>query len=115
MGLLNRFWTQRPKSWSEYLPSNSYLHSIVYAAGPPIEYLYINEIKRGPGLIAAGLGIATMNEHTQDYVERMVRAVPLKRAGTPEDVADVSIFLLSNQARYVTGATIPVAGGLQLA
>ena len=69
----------------------------------------------GPGLIAAGLGIATMNERTQDYVERMVRAVPLKRAGTPEDVADVSIFLLSNQARYVTGATIPVAGGLQLA
>lgn len=69
----------------------------------------------GPGLIAAGLGVATVNEHTHDYVERMTKAVPLKRAGTAEEVADVALFLLSQQARYVTGVTIPVAGGLQLA
>ena len=69
----------------------------------------------GPGYIEAGLGLATVLDHTQDYVERMTRAIPLKRPGKPEDVADVVCFLLSDKARYVTGVTIPVAGGLQLA
>lgn len=44
----------------------------------------------------------------------MVRAIPLKRPGQTEDVADVVTFLLSDKARYVTGASNPVAGGLQL-
>jgi len=68
----------------------------------------------GPGFIEAGLGLTTIHEDTEDYVARMTRAIPLRRAGTPEDVADVVCFLLSDKARYVTGATIPVAGGLQL-
>lgn len=69
----------------------------------------------GPGLIDAGLGISTVHTHTADYVERMKKAIPLKRAGTPEDVADAVCFLLSDKARYITGSTIAVAGGLQLA
>lgn len=68
----------------------------------------------GPGYIEAGLGLSTVHAHTEDYVAKMVRAVPLKRAGTAQDVADVVCFLLSDKARYVTGVTIPVAGGLQL-
>lgn len=69
----------------------------------------------GPGLIDAGLGVTTLHAHTADYSERMRKAIPLKRAGTPEDVADAVCFLLSDKARYITGATIPVAGGLQIA
>jgi len=38
--------------------------------------------------------------------------VPLGRLGEPEDVADVIIFLASEYARYVTGATIDITGGL---
>ena len=37
---------------------------------------------------------------------------PLGRTGTPEDVADVVVFLLSDDARYVTGASVPVDGGV---
>jgi len=69
----------------------------------------------GPGYIAAGLGAATVHHDTKDYVERMVKAIPLRRPGQPDDVADVVCFLLSDKARYVTGESIAVAGGLQLA
>ena len=69
----------------------------------------------GPGYIEAGLGLSTVHDHTEDYVARMVKAIPLRRPGTAEDVADVVTFLLSDKARYVTGETICVAGGLQLA
>jgi NAD(P)-dependent dehydrogenase (short-subunit alcohol dehydrogenase family) len=68
----------------------------------------------GPGYIEAGLGLTTLHGHTADYVERMVKAIPLGRAGSAKDVADVVAFLLSDKARYVTGETIHVAGGLQL-
>lgn len=170
------------------------IHSVVYAAGPPLEFLYINQISPeewarvisadvngcfnliaavlphmrsqrrgsivalvtaavdrapprdilsaapkaaiqmlirgvareegrvgirancvGPGFIEAGISLTATQDHTQDYVERMVKAIPLKRPGRPEDVADVVCFLLSDKARYVTGVTIPVAGGLQIA
>lgn len=37
---------------------------------------------------------------------------PMKRAGTPEEVANVIAFLASNEASYVTGATVAVDGGL---
>jgi meso-butanediol dehydrogenase/(S,S)-butanediol dehydrogenase/diacetyl reductase len=38
--------------------------------------------------------------------------VPLGRIGTPEEVADVALFLASDAARYVTGTTLVVDGGL---
>ena len=41
-------------------------------------------------------------------------AIPLGRMGEPEDVADVIAFLASDHARYLTGCTIDVTGGLQM-
>jgi NAD(P)-dependent dehydrogenase (short-subunit alcohol dehydrogenase family) len=69
----------------------------------------------GPGYVEAGLGLSTVHEHTQDYIRRMIKAIPLRRPGQADDIADVVSFLLSEKARYVTGETICVAGGMQLA
>lgn len=48
----------------------------------------------------------------QDVVESWVKEIPLKRAGSPEDVADVVVFLASDMSAYVTGQTIHVCGGM---
>jgi len=40
------------------------------------------------------------------------RGIPLGRVGTPEEVASVAVFLVSDAASYITGAIIPVEGGL---
>ena len=40
--------------------------------------------------------------------------IPLKRGGTPEDVADICVFLGSDLSNYVTGQTIHVCGGMNM-
>ncbi|MCB9793152.1 MAG: SDR family oxidoreductase [Alphaproteobacteria bacterium] len=44
----------------------------------------------------------------------LTRTVPLQRLGTPQDCADVALFLASHAARYVSGAVLPVDGGWSL-
>jgi 3-oxoacyl-[acyl-carrier protein] reductase len=48
---------------------------------------------------------------TPDMIEGMKRATPLGRVGTPEDIADVIVFLASEQARWITGQVHLVGGG----
>lgn len=42
----------------------------------------------------------------------IARMIPLKRAGTPEEVAHLVGFLTSSEAAYVTGRAIPIRGGM---
>jgi NAD(P)-dependent dehydrogenase (short-subunit alcohol dehydrogenase family) len=44
--------------------------------------------------------------------ERMVSYVPIGRIGKPEDVAEAVLFLCSDKASYITGATLQVDGGM---
>ncbi|RPH38101.1 SDR family oxidoreductase [bacterium] len=48
----------------------------------------------------------------EQYVADLVREVPVRRYGTPEELANVIVFLASERASFVTGATVSVDGGL---
>ena len=50
----------------------------------------------------------------QDVVENWVKSIPLRRAGKPEDVANLALFLASDLSSYITGQVIPVCGGMQV-
>ncbi|SEM42543.1 3-oxoacyl-[acyl-carrier-protein] reductase [bacterium A37T11] len=47
-----------------------------------------------------------------EKIKKWEEAIPLKRAGTTEDVANVCVWLASDLAAYVTGTVIPVDGGM---
>jgi 3-oxoacyl-[acyl-carrier protein] reductase len=59
-----------------------------------------------PGIIATAMSEATFN------TEAIARLVPMKRAGQPEEVADLVGFLASPQASYITGQIISINGGI---
>ena len=51
-------------------------------------------------------------EAWSDGVTRWRKSCPLERLGTPEDVADATLFLISRAARWISGATLIVDGGM---
>ena len=64
-----------------------------------------------PGVIDTDMSNFTKSEAGREVTLGMQA---LKRIGKPEDVADVIVFLASDNARWITGASIPVDGGSKL-
>ena len=78
----------------------AFTRSIAREAGP----LGITVNTVAPGPVQTGY-------LTPDREEEQRQQIPLGRVGRPEDIADVIVFLASNQARWLTGNVIKVSGG----
>ena len=64
-------------------------------------------------VIAPGFIETEMTEKlSEDVVEKWRNAIPLKRGGTPEDVANLCVFLASDLSSYITGQVLNVDGGM---
>jgi 3-oxoacyl-[acyl-carrier protein] reductase len=67
-----------------------------------------------PGLIVTegtSSAMGVKGEGDTDFEKMVLATTPLGRIGQPEDIADVALFLASDEARWVTGSIIEVAGG----
>ncbi len=64
--------------------------------------------------IAPGFIITEMTDKLPDEVkEGWIKAIPLRRGGTPQDVANACIFLASDLSSYISGQVINVCGAMQ--
>lgn len=63
-----------------------------------------------PGFIATDMTAAISDKAREDYLA----SIPMGRAGTPEDVANLAAFLSSPESDYITGTVIRIDGGLAI-
>ena len=77
--------------------------AIAYA----VDGIRVNAV--APGWIATALTDALQKDAARS--EPILARTPLKRWGTPEDVAGPVVFLASDAARFITGVILPVDGG----
>lgn len=63
-----------------------------------------------PGTILTPL-VQKLADENPDYKENQLKKHPINRLGKPEEVANVILFLASDEASFITGASIPVDGG----
>lgn len=64
-----------------------------------------------PGVIMTPMGVKAAEEHPE-RMNKLKELTPLGRNGTPEDVAEVVKFLVSDRANFITGSDILVDGGI---
>ncbi|MDP5064192.1 MAG: SDR family oxidoreductase [Haliea sp.] len=85
------------------LTLNGITQSLAHELGP--RNIRINAIAPGPTDTGA------LQKTAGEYAQKMLETMPLKRLGKPSDMADAALFLLSDQASWITGHILSVDGG----
>lgn len=94
--------------WVHYAASKAAIDTMTIGLAREVadEGIRVNAVS--PGLIETEIHAAN---GSADRLTRLAPNVPMKRAGTVQEVAESVLWLLSNAASYVTGAIVPVSGG----
>ncbi len=85
----------------------AFTRDLAYELGA--EGIRVNAVAPGP------TATAMMGQLTDDEIDAAGLRFVLGRMGRPEDIAEAVAFLASQRASYITGATLPVTGGAELA
>ena len=100
--------TGAPGNWVHFAASKAALETMSRGLAKELaaDGIRVNVVR--PGVIAT----ETRLGQPKDHLDRALGQVPLARMGTADEVAAAVLWLLSEDASYVTGATLDVAGGL---
>jgi 3alpha(or 20beta)-hydroxysteroid dehydrogenase len=63
-----------------------------------------------PGQIDTDMN-ARQREQTPELIEKLIKGIPLRRIGTPQEVAHAIVYLASDESVYVTGSELVIDGG----
>ena len=94
--------------WVHYAASKGAIDSFTIGLAREVatEGIRVNAV--APGLIETGLHAAN---GAPDRLERLAATIPIQRPGTPFEVAEGVLWLLSSAASYTTGAILEIGGG----
>ncbi|WP_208587695.1 SDR family NAD(P)-dependent oxidoreductase [Gracilibacillus suaedae] len=67
--------------------------------------IYVNGVSPGP------VQTDMIKQWSKEYYQQVLSKIPLKKLGTPENIADVVLFLSSSMSDFITGETININGG----
>ena len=91
-----------------YGPSKAAVHHLARTLATHLADRHITANAIAPGLFPSHMTAKTV----ETMGDKIIRGTPLRRAGRPEDMAGVAIYLASKAASFVTGVVIPVDGGI---
>jgi len=89
-----------------YAAAKAALHGATHALALEVASRGVTVNAVAPGIIATPMSRGAFGP------EQIAQLVPLNRAGTPQEVADLVGFLMSERAGYITGQVIPINGGM---
>lgn len=94
--------------WVHYAASKGAIDSFTIGLAREVaaEGIRVNAV--APGLVSTDIHAAA---GAPDRPARLAPAIPMRRAGTPEEIAEAVLWLLSPAASYVTGTILEVGGG----
>lgn len=98
-----------PGTYVDYAGSKAALDTLAIGLAKELgaEGVRVNAIR--PGLVETGIHATTGDP---DRARKLGAATPLGRPGTPEEIGEAIVWLLSDSASYVTGSVLDVSGGL---
>ena len=82
---------------------NQFTLTLAFELAP---YVRVNCI--APGLVTSGTGASRF----EPMIDKVLASIPLKRRGTPEDIALAALYLASSASEWVTGKTFEIDGGI---
>ena len=101
-------WLGSPNEFVHYAASKGAVNSLTIGLAKEVARQGIRVNAVAPGLIDTDIHASA---GAPDRVARLQDMVPMGRGGSAEEVAEAILWLLSEQASYVTGSILPISGG----